>query len=214
MAVSIGFASKISEIGFLSSLTRPSTNEIHQLILLILAMCVVIGSWEFYFSSVSKRPLIDRSRFYVDIAIVSLYILLLLAAKNFEVFLFYFMDVMIFYVVWDTLTMRIYPTQYGIPTFTFKNLLHVYMKGIRWRTGSGIIKSTPVISVWWTIIFVVVFLYHFNNPINFYVGVTINASIYILYRADQRIQLGMVWRLASFAAIVALYSGSRWAGFG
>src|ERR1051325_2674119 len=72
VAVSVGFAAKISDFSFLSTLAIPTDEQIRQVVLLIFAMIVVVGSWEFYFSSINCRPLIDRTRFYIDIAIVSL----------------------------------------------------------------------------------------------------------------------------------------------
>src|SRR5579864_5087340 len=117
VAVSVGFASKIGGFGFLSSLTLPNEEQRHQIILLVFAMTVVAGSWQFYFVSIDKKPLKDWQRFYIDIFIVSLYIILLLSVKSLDVFLFYILLIMLFYVIWDLFSMRAYPLEYGIQNF-------------------------------------------------------------------------------------------------
>jgi hypothetical protein len=117
VAVSVGFASKIGNFEFLSRFAIPSADQLQQLILLVFAMVVVVGSWEFYFQSINKRPLIDWQRFLIDIIIVSLYIVLLRSVTSLDTFLFYLNLIMFFYVVWDVLSMSAYPSHYGISSF-------------------------------------------------------------------------------------------------
>ncbi len=81
VAVSVGFASKIGDLKFLSDFAVPSYQQLHQLILLIFAMVVVVGSWDAYFQSIKEKPLTDLRRFALDVFIIFLYILLLLSVK-------------------------------------------------------------------------------------------------------------------------------------
>lgn len=207
VAVSVGFASKIYEFSFLSELKLPqNTDQLHQVILLLLAMTVVIGSWEFYFSSITKRPLVDRSRFYLDIIIVSFYIILLLSSKNLNAFLFYFFVIIFSYLIWDVLSMRVYPEDYGIDDFSIINMLRAFRFGMSWEMGHKTgVKATPFITLWWTFIFLGTFVYHTKFSPNFYLAVMASALIYITYRVDQRVQLGISWRLISLVVIVLVF---------
>jgi len=184
VAVSVGFASKLGDLKFLSSFGIPSQEEIHQLILLVFATTVVVGSWEFYFRSIDKRPLIDWQRFVVDIVIVSLYIVFLLSVKVFDVFFVYLDTIMLLYIVWDILSMRVYPSDYGIPSFGLWNVFTVYRYGILIRIGEKG-QIGPFITLWWCIMFALLFAFHRYHQDDFYTVAIGSAMVYIFYRMDQ-----------------------------
>ena len=129
VAVSVGFASKIGNLNFLSSMSAPTSDELHQTVLLISAMTVVVGSWEFYFRSIDPKPLVDLPRFIVDIGIVSLYIALLLSTGSLRVFLIYLLAIMFLYIVWDILSMYFHPSKYSINNKSAFTVFLVYVNG-------------------------------------------------------------------------------------
>jgi hypothetical protein len=186
VAVSVGFASKIGDFKFLSSLTIPTAEQLHQLILLVFAMVVVVGSWEFYFVSIRKRPLIDWQRFAADIVIVSLYIVLLLSVKDFDIFLFYLLLIMLAYITWDVLSMRAHPAQYGLPKFDLYNVASVYRNGVLNYTGKAVTTGIgPFITVWWFVVYALLFWFHLRYATKFYSVAVASVAAYIFYRMDQ-----------------------------
>lgn len=204
VAVSVGFASKISDLSFFSSFTLPTTEQSHQLVLLIFAMIVVVGSWEFYFSSITKRPLIDWPRFVTDIVIVSLYIVLLLSVKSFDIFFMYLLMIIFLYIIWDVLSMRVYPLQYGIEQFSLYHVFGVYLNGSKNRPGhGGIGKAGPFITLWWFLVFIGLFAFHLIYHLFFYSVAVATALTYIFYRVDQTWPMNFFRRAAWSALIVA-----------
>lgn len=184
VAVSVGFASKIGSLTFLSTFTIPTESELHQLVLLIFAMVIIVGSWEFYFSSVHKMPLVDCPRFVVDIAIVSLYIAMLSSVKLFDSFFLYLDVIMLFYIVWDILSMRVYPMHYGVSHFSCRTVIAVYQRGA-FAKGGGRREVDPFTTLWWFAIFVILLVCHRHHQQDFYVVALWTAVAYILYRTDQ-----------------------------
>jgi hypothetical protein len=186
VAVSVGFASKIGDFKFLSSLTVPNAEQLHQLVLLMFAMVIVVGSWEFYFVSIEKRPLIDWQRFTTDIIIVSLYIVLLLSVKNFDVFLFYLLLIMLAYIALDVLSMRAHPRQYGLPKFSVSNVARLYKNGALNYTGkTETTKIGPFITLWWFVVYSLLFWFHLGCAAKFYSVAVASVVAYIFYRMDQ-----------------------------
>lgn len=186
VAVSVGFASKISDLTFLFSFTLPTHQQIQQLALLIIAMVIVVGSWEFYFNSINKRPLVDFSRFVIDIIIVSMYIVLLLSIGNIDAFLIHIVFIMFLYVLWDIFSMRAYPHQYGIGEFGAGNVARVYLTGLRNWSGVDVDgKIGPFITLWWSCVFVILFVFYWYHRNLVHAVPFVCAVAYILYRRDQ-----------------------------
>jgi hypothetical protein len=186
VAVSVGFASKIGDFKFLSSLTIPNAEQLHQLVLLVFAMVIVVGSWEFYFVSIDKRPLVDWQRFVTDIVIVSLYIVLLLSVKNFDVFFLYLLLIMLAYITWDVLSMRAHPRQYGLQEFDLYAVASVYKNGVLNYTGKAVTtKIGPFITVWWFVVNSLLFWFHLRYADEFYSVAIASMVAYVFYRMDQ-----------------------------
>jgi hypothetical protein len=198
VAVSVGFASKIGEFRFLSaSITEATTDQIHQAILLVFAMVVVVGSWEFYFRSIDKHPLTDMPRFVIDIILVSVYIVLLLSVRNFGNFLLYIDIIMSLYVLWDIFKIKAYPRKFGVRKFTAAEVAKAYLRGFRLEGWPG-----PSITLWWFAMFLLVSLSHWLFPGEFFFIAVGSAAAYVLYRLDQTKHWMMRRRLVYSAGLV------------
>jgi hypothetical protein len=207
VAVSVGFASKIVRFDFLSAGQFPSYDELHQLLLLIFAMGVIVGSWEFYFPTIANLPLIDWQRFAVDMIIVSLYMILLSSNQHVGVFFLCLTAIMLLYVVWDTLSMRAYPAHYNIDRFTPRNVVKVYAVGIaspEGRRGHG--RLEPFISLWWFVVFAAISYAALGEGVWFYPALGVSGIAYVAYRRDQDVQWSLRRRLIySGLLVLVLY---------
>jgi hypothetical protein len=179
VAVSVGFASKLRDFRFLSSL---QDKELRQFILLVFAMIIVVGSWDFYFRSIdeNEKPLKDVARFAIDILIVSIYIMLLLSVTSFANFLFYTDIIMMLYVVWDVLTIGAYQDHFGISEVNFGSIVKIYIDGFRLKGKTG-----PFITLWWLLMFLLVTAFHLLVHTDFYGIAVATAIAYLMYRMDQ-----------------------------
>ena len=111
VAISVGFATQVSRIiqeqqtSHRALLSVASDHRVG-LILLLASLFIVVGSWEGYLASIRGKPLDDTIRFYIDIAIVFEYLLLMLCSElPQEWFAIHFL---IFgtYLIWDIFARR------------------------------------------------------------------------------------------------------------
>ena len=199
VAVSVGFASKLRDFEFLSSVRHTTHEQLHQFVLLILAMIVVVGSWEFYFRSIDEdeKPLRDTGRFTIDIVIVSLYIVLLQSVNSLSNFLLFIDVIVALYILWDVLTIRAYSKEFDVTQFGMKSVLTVYSSGFLLQGKTG-----PSTTAWWFTVITSVSVLHLIFPDDFYV-VTVGVAVaYLMYRLDQSSAWKLPLRLASSAVLV------------
>jgi hypothetical protein len=193
VAVSVGFASSVARFQFIQDARMPSSVEFHRMALLLFGMSIIVGSWDFYFTSLTIVPLRDLSRFVLDISIVSLYLVLLASSNHIESFFLCVTVIMFFYVIWDVLSIRAYPQIYALSNFTATGTVKTFMAGIWTEDGrKGLGNLTPYISMWWLIVFMALTCNVFAYQRSFYFSVLIGCAIYISYRLDQRAH----WRLS------------------
>jgi hypothetical protein len=158
VAVSAGFAAKINGLSFIYSMTLPTQGELQDVLLLVLAMSVVVGSWDFYFIALKDRPLVDWQRFVLDIVIVSLYIILLISSRYPSAFFMYLCVVIFLYFVWDVLSIKYFPSVYEARSAEASEVARVVFHGIATRGGrAGDGPVGPFVSLWWLCTFLFVF---------------------------------------------------------
>jgi hypothetical protein len=66
VAISVGFATRISQMGWLTTGNIPSSVESQELLRLVTALFVIISGWEWYHRDLSIPPLKTWPRFFVD----------------------------------------------------------------------------------------------------------------------------------------------------
>jgi hypothetical protein len=199
VAVSVGFASKITQFEFLSNIREITYAETCKALLLVFAMIVVVGSWEFYFRSLIDRPLKDMPRFVIDIIIVSFYIILLASTDSLSNFLLYIAIIMFLYVLWDIFMMKAYPDDFGISHFKTWTVIRAYKDGFQLKGRTG-----PPISLWWFGMFVLIGVLHIIYPLEFFIIVIGSAVIYVLYRMDKVQHWSLGKRLILSSGVSAL----------
>jgi hypothetical protein len=205
VAVSVGFASRIARFDFLSAGQLPSSAETHQLLLLIFAMAVVVGSWEFYFPSIVNLPLADWQRFVLDIIIVSSYILLLSCSQHITAFFTCFTFIMLLYIVWDLLSIKMYPTHYGVPALTFRSIARLYAAGVASHEGrAGRAMLGPFITLWWFVVFGAISYSAITQGVWFYHSICVSGIAYIAYRVDQSVHWSLWWRLTCSVILLGI----------
>jgi hypothetical protein len=119
IAISVGFATAVSNMPWLHDGRIFEANlpvdwdEIKQVFRLLVAVVATILSWEGYLNSISTKPLKDGARFFLDIALVFIYLLLLLTSKFPYFWVWIHAAVFPIYCIWDYLSIRAYPEKYG-----------------------------------------------------------------------------------------------------
>ena len=119
IAISVGFASAVSNMPWLREgrvfdhSLPVDWDQIKQLFRLSVAVVAIVLSWEGYLASISTKPLQDGGRFFIDIALVFAYLLLLLTSKFPYFWLWIHAAVFPVYCVWDYLSIRQYPKAYA-----------------------------------------------------------------------------------------------------
>src|SRR5260370_4213090 len=111
VSLSVGFASQVAKI---IDAKFTSGSGIQDFMMLSVSATVVVLSWEGYLGALQDFPLEDVFRFYLDIIIVFLYLVLLACShSDTAAWWSYVIDIIfISYIVWDLLTKYVYPDQY------------------------------------------------------------------------------------------------------
>ena len=104
VAASVGFAAQIGSQKWLVEGRLPNSQEQGPLSLLVCSIVVVVASWEGYFKVISRVKLRDAFRFYLDIFIVLLYIILLNSSLNQRTWHWTLVAIFLCYLIWDILT--------------------------------------------------------------------------------------------------------------
>ncbi len=112
VAVSVGFASTVSKMEWITEQSLPTTEEINELIVLSMALMATFLSWDGYLASINRKPLNDTPRFWIDIVLVFVYMLLLLTASSNWLWLPLLCLVFTLYVIWDVLSIRLHYSKF------------------------------------------------------------------------------------------------------
>jgi hypothetical protein len=114
VTISVGFATQIAHIipqldqsaGVWHMLTSMSAQQLQELGLLLASLVAVVASWEGYLKSISLDPLESRTRFYLDIVIVFVYLLLLLFSQKSDLWFATLAMMFVIYAAWDMVKIR------------------------------------------------------------------------------------------------------------
>ena len=109
VAVSVGAATPVSRV--LSAQSNSDAHTINilsvlsghwrSLLLLFISLVTVVLSWEGYYGTLEGLPLEDPLRFYLDIAIVFAYLLLMLSTEYYDVWFSLLPCIFGLYLAWD-----------------------------------------------------------------------------------------------------------------
>jgi hypothetical protein len=119
IAISVGFATAVSNMPWLHDGRIFEQNlpvdwdQIKQLFRLAVAVIATVLSWEGYLLSISTKPLKDGARFFLDVSLVFIYLLLLLTSKFSYFWVWIHAGVFPAYCLWDYLSIRQYPKAYA-----------------------------------------------------------------------------------------------------
>jgi hypothetical protein len=131
VCLSVGFAAQIANMSWLLEGRLPLSSEVPNLLLLVISLILIVLSWDGYLAAISTFPLVDMHRFFLDVAIVFVYLILLqLAHTSTDLAWVYVIDlIFILYTIWDCLTIRMLrdekvKTKYNGLVFTIPWLIY------------------------------------------------------------------------------------------
>jgi hypothetical protein len=187
VAVSVGFAAHIQTLTWIASpVPLPDTATIEHSCLLIIAMATVVASWEIYLRSITRHPLVDESRFILDIVIVFEYLILMTLNARPIAFTWWMFVIFSTYLIWDYLRVLAFRDKYNARGL--RTALYPFIRG--WWSGSADYKG-PSITLWWTIYFLLLgILADFNSAERFAMYSLLILWGIVLYRTDKKRRLG------------------------
>jgi hypothetical protein len=194
VAISVGFATTLVRMDWVEKGDLPAGAEIDQLFILFLGLIVTVLSWDGYLASIEKKPLNGDGRFWIDIALVFIYMFLLISSKQSDFWLFTLVVIYVLYAAWDFLTVREHMVSYNkelVPSAAtsddrapLRQILRVYADGFKDRTG---IDRGPISTFSWALFFIFLWLIHRSLPTVGTIGTCLFAiSGLALYRYDKR----------------------------
>jgi hypothetical protein len=101
VAISVGFANHIDQLKWMATLSSPDQKTAQYSALLLVAVLTTVLSWEGYLTSLRDRPLLDRTRFFIDIVIVFEYLIPLTLYESPPNFALWVCVIFTTYVSWD-----------------------------------------------------------------------------------------------------------------
>jgi hypothetical protein len=169
VSLSVGLASRIAVLPWLQGKSS-SPDDLKDVALLFLSSMVVVLSWDGYLAALQVFKLRDIRRFYLDVVVVILYLILLLCSHSNAIPLWteVLAAVFVVYVAWDLLTKLAYPAE-----------------------DCGI-----MISLVWAVYFLAISFRSITVGENFIILVMIVFYGLVLYRIDKAIVFNSVLRVA------------------
>lgn len=199
VSISVGFASQFSRIVLSPGYSHDYHLDTGRLAgdhwrdgtLLIISLIGVVASWEGYLRAIHNNPLEDRARFYIDIILVILYLVLMLSSQIF--YLWFHVVVLIFfcYLLWD-----------------IARILNLRKDAARKDTRKGPSASISITGVWFGFFIVLDLLVHFDlvriadGWLDFVGGAAAALLGFVLYRVDKWKRPG--WFSKAFLVFSAL----------
>jgi hypothetical protein len=155
VAISIGFAATLAQMKWVQNGRLPGPDELDQTIALLTALLATVLSWDGHLLSMRYTPLFDFWRFLINIALAFIYMFLLMASAHPGCVLWTLSIIFFLHVVWDVLTIREDVASYdhtrgGVTHASALRIWNVYVGGF---AGKSQIQPTPVITLVWTIYF-------------------------------------------------------------
>jgi len=112
VAIHIGFVEGIMEEKWFEPLRFPADGEWVDFAVFILGLVVLVLSWVGYHESVRLNPIKETGRFWMDVILLILYILMLVKYGELQLFTLILFFIFSVYIAWDVLKIKEYPTKY------------------------------------------------------------------------------------------------------
>jgi hypothetical protein len=166
VAISVGFASAFSNMGWVKQARYPDNSETNQLLVLFIAFYATIQSWDGYLLSIQTKKLYGEYRFAIDILLVLIYMFLLINSMHYYILAPVLAIIFALYVVWDFLTIREHYSKFdlksSIQTAPLSEAIGIYLKGAR---DYADIYRGPIITFCWFLYFVIFYvIVALNDP--------------------------------------------------
>jgi hypothetical protein len=219
VAISVGFASHIDQLKWMATLSPPNQKTAQASALLIVAMLTTVLSWEGYLTSLRDRPLLDRTRFFIDIIIVFEYLILLTLYELPNNFALWLCVIFATYVLWDYV--RILMTAYISTAGTANrygangwfSAIYPFVWGLfsRYDKAEGanrdLYKGPSITFFWWIYFIVLTKFAAFSGLLEFWISVFAIAYGVIMYRVDKEVQFH-IWTKLLFAGLPIVLLGA------
>lgn len=170
IALSVGFATALSRMPWIENQLIFMTDraidcqQANQVMRLSAAGIATILSWEGYLLSIKTKPLIDAPRFYIDVFLVILYLILLLTSSSPHLWIAIHCFTFFIYIFWDFLSVKVHPSAYVLDEKDFyQSRYKIYLGAI---TGSKSIYHGLIVTLTWPfylLTLVVTYYFLFNR---------------------------------------------------
>lgn len=153
VAISVGFASSLARLSWVEQAEFPPTSFWYgQFVVLFTALFTTLLSWDGYFLSIKSKPLFSTLRFYIDIALVFMYMIMLMTSKIQHFWMYVLCAIFVLYIAWDVLTIGEHLNKFDsvvsekLPHAKFRDIPRIYLGGL---IDADRIDRGPVITLIW-----------------------------------------------------------------
>jgi hypothetical protein len=212
VAISVGAASTLANMDWVSIGRWPDLGEWQQLSILVVAMTATVLSWDGYLMSIEDRPLVGFWRFAIDIGLVFIYMFLLMTSSHLTWWLNIHAITYLMYLAWDVLSIREYLYKYyskdgPLALTAGQNIFGVYIGGF---LGSQGVSRGPIITLCWAVFFCgLAYISRDGLSERIFLTSILALAGLVLYRRDKKNRYNMLSRAAlilSLLAIGAIYA--------
>lgn len=155
IAISIGVGATLIKAKWIEQVRLPDVGEFDQILIVLLALFATVLSWDGYLSSVRDKPLIDATRFAIDVTLVFTYMFLIVTSGQPVFWLPILCWMFLLYLCWDVCTVRQFPEHYDYTAqaarqSSVRTIAKVYFLGF---VDGESINRGPIITACWAIYF-------------------------------------------------------------
>jgi hypothetical protein len=159
--ISVGFASFLARMTWLSEGSLPGLMEGEQLVRLFTALLVILLGWEWHHKDLGPHPVTTIIRFLVDVLVVIASLIFLISSAHERVWLLFLVIIFALYVAWDGVTFRRRFFAFRARHRTLRRMVHEFRSD---QTKLDKIRG-PVTNVLWLVYFGGIFvLFLFQSP--------------------------------------------------
>lgn len=229
IALSVGFATALSRMPWIEKglIFQPELpidyTQINQMMRLMAATTATLLSWEGYLVSIRTKPLTDGVRFYIDMFLVTIYLILLLTSSSQHFWIWLHLFTFVIYIVWDFFSIKVHQADYikegAAASYTRAS---IYKKSI---LGHAEVRAGPLVTLIWPLYLLsVACSYQFLFSVSQRASLPVTALFFVFiiigllgYRSekiavDRRPQIRLVRVAILSVAAVALSYGLRCLG--
>jgi hypothetical protein len=161
VVISVGFASFLARMTWLSKGSLPDLIEGEQLVRLFTALLVILLGWEWHHKDLGPHPVTTIVRFLVDVLVVIASLIFLISSAHERVWLLFLVIIFALYVVWDGVTFSRRFFAFRARHRTLRRMVHEFKSD---KTKLNKIRG-PVTNVLWLVYFGGIFvLFLFQSP--------------------------------------------------